>query len=104
MGERLTRRALETLRAPSVQAHASYAVLCAVSLALGLGLQLDARLHFEYRSAHGVIGWVSVNEYAKSQEDAVLSARRLWNSAFHSAVPVRVRVVQPMDVSPDGAA
>ncbi|MDE0021365.1 MAG: hypothetical protein OXT69_08300 [Candidatus Poribacteria bacterium] len=64
----MTRRALETLRAPSVQAHASYAVLCAVSLALGLGLQLDARLHFEYRSAHGVIGWVSVNEYAKSQE------------------------------------
>ncbi len=64
----MTRQALKTLRAPSVQAHASYAVLCAVSLALGLGLQLDARLHFEYRSAHGVIGWVSVHEYAKSQE------------------------------------
>ena len=68
MGERLTRRLLETLRAPSVQAHVSYAVLCAVSLALGVGLQLDTRLHFEYQSAHGVIGWVSVHEYAKSQE------------------------------------
>ncbi len=59
---------LQALKAPALRAYVGLITFSATSLAIALGITLQAFLVFEYHSNSGVVGWLRANAYPKQQE------------------------------------